>query len=116
MGDKKYSAPGQHSEAYIVELLRDLGADVVFACKVQIIVDHVSFSFELKHPTAVRKTLNSYPELAVVQDADRLDALGAVGIARAFTFGAAKRSEDGFDGTIEHFTDKLERLEGMMKV
>ena len=55
-----------------------------------------------------------------VQDADRLDAMGAIGIARTFAYGGSKgrRIHDpaGEDKTtsVQHFYDKLLRLEGLM--
>lgn len=92
------------------------------ASKVQKIVSHVSYTTECKDPSVIRQLIDSgYPELAVVQDADRLDAIGAIGIGRCFTFLGAvgkKYAVDGkweMDNSIEHFGDKLEKLEGMMK-
>lgn len=59
-------------------------------------------------------------EAACVRDADRLDALGAIGIARAFAFGGTRgralHDPTGADTTttIQHFYDKLLHLAAMM--
>ncbi len=119
VGDKKYLKPGQDSGTLVQKVLVDFGVEDQFAQKLQIIVTAVSFSSEIKNPERVREVIALYPELAVVQDADRLDALGAFGIGRTFTYGGAAGSAGargrGMGETIEHFTEKLERLEGMMK-
>jgi uncharacterized protein len=51
---------------------------------VENIIRHISFKGSLEGQQWMS------PELAVVQDADRLDAIGAIGIARTFTFGGHK--------------------------
>ena len=61
------------------------------------------------------KNRGKRPETAegcIVQDADRLDALGAVGIARTFAFGGShgRPPED----SIAHFHEKLLLLKDMM--
>ena len=48
----------------------------------------------------------------IVQDADRLDAIGAVGIARTFAYGG--KHGRSLDSSVEHFHEKLLLLKDMM--
>ena len=54
----------------------------------------------------------------IVQDADRIDALGAIGIARTFQYGGANNQlifQQGNSSTsIQHFYDKLLKIKDMM--
>lgn len=75
-----------------------------------------------------RGTVPKTPEGKILQDADRLDALGAIGIARVFATGGAlgrpfysasnpfcvNRAPDDNTWTIDHFFQKLLKLESMM--
>ncbi|KAK4089713.1 hypothetical protein Purlil1_5816 [Purpureocillium lilacinum] len=113
VGDKKYLKPGEDGTRLVHDVLRSMGADAALAERVQTICLGVSYSSEVKDPARVVELIAAHPELAVVQDADRLDAIGAVGIGRTFAFGGAKGR--GLGDTMEHFDEKLLRLEGMMK-
>ncbi|KAL1796095.1 hypothetical protein ACET3X_006319 [Alternaria dauci] len=115
VGDHKYAQPGTDIENQIYNTLLSHGCAPTLAQKIQTIVHHVSYTHETRNPEAVRQVLATHPELAIVQDADRLDAIGAVGIGRCFSFGAAKMPERGMDRAVEHFGEKLVRLKGMMK-
>ncbi|RHZ66026.1 hypothetical protein CDV55_105849 [Aspergillus turcosus] len=140
IGDRKYltqvaaatSAAGEQEQQHaavdparmVEQALLAHGADAALAERVQTIVTNVSYSKEAKDPSTVRRLIDEegYVELAIVQDADRLDALGAVGIGRCFTFlGAQGKKYLGpgepwdMNNAIQHFQEKLVRLEGMMK-
>jgi uncharacterized protein len=76
-------------------------------------------SFSNKNPTGNL----SDPVLLILQDADKLDAIGAIGIARAFNYGGfrnnpiyipGEKSEGNSKSTIGHFYDKLLKLKDMM--
>jgi uncharacterized protein len=86
--------------------------------------DHVlevisNVSFSKVEPSGDR----SDPVLLILQDADRLDAIGAIGIARAFNYGGFRNRAIYLDddpvacqrhSTISHFYDKLLKLKDMM--
>lgn len=62
------------------------GADPGLIKQVVDIISTMSFKGQVNRPMASREGM-------IVQDADRLDAVGAIGIARAFAFGGAQGRE-----------------------
>lgn len=106
------------------KFLQILGANTETIAQVIYIIKNISFSS--------RSTLEKTIELQIVQDADRLDAIGAIGIARTFNFGGfknnlmydpeqkprldlSKAEYKKYDGTtINHFYEKLLLLKDTM--
>lgn len=114
--DKKYLQPGQDATILVRDVLLKYNCPVALATRVQDLVLGVSFSSEIKDPQRVLEQIAKIPELAIVQVADRLDAIGAVGIGRCYAFtGAKSKSKAGLGSAIDHFGEKLVLLEGMMK-
>ncbi|MGB0776784.1 MAG: HD domain-containing protein [Flavobacteriaceae bacterium] len=106
--------------------LESIGLDRNRINHIEKIIENVSFkggNFD--------KSFNS-KELEIVQDADRLDAIGAIGIARTFNYGGFKNRalydpeispnlnmtkqeyKNSTAPTINHFYEKLLRLKDMM--
>ncbi|ALM08335.1 phosphohydrolase [Sediminicola sp. YIK13] len=71
------------------EFLTSLEVDPGVIDHVVKIIENISYKSSLEPGKDKFKSL----ELAVVQDADRLDAIGAIGIARAFNYGGFKNRE-----------------------
>lgn len=109
------------------EFLESISVSSEIIEHVQQIIKNLSFKASLGAVTFSSKELN------IVQDADRLDAIGAMGIARAFTYGGYKNrvlydpeikpnlnmSKEEYKNTsaptINHFYEKLLLLKDLMK-
>lgn len=108
------------------DFLNSLAVDENIVVHVQDIIRNMSFK------SSLGEVKFSSPEMLVVQDADRLDAIGAIGIARAFTYGGYKnrelynpaikpeinQSKEAYKNTtaptINHFYEKLLLLKDKM--
>jgi uncharacterized protein len=112
-GDKKFR---KHEEGgpgdLISDFLKDLGVVDTVIEEVIRINRYISFSSQ-------EKVSDKSVEFMIVQDADRLDAIGAIGVARAFNYGGF-RNNPIYDpdlktaSTIGHFYDKLLKLSDLM--
>ncbi|MCM2370656.1 HD domain-containing protein [Aporhodopirellula aestuarii] len=113
VGDAKFHDGVERSAEFAREILSGLGAGDDLIEHVAHIVDNISFR---KGDSAKPLSLQGQ----IVQDADRLDALGAIGIVRTIEYGAAfdqpfhlPDAGDAKTG-VGHFHEKLFKLKSLM--
>ena len=104
-----------HQEATMMKnILLSFGAPPELAATVQEIIKGVSYSQEVLHPEISASILIKQPELAIVQDADRLDAVGAMGFRRICIFSEVKVNR-GAKETLAVMDEKLFGRQERMK-
>jgi uncharacterized protein len=115
VGDAKFHDGEERSAEFSREILRSLNSPIDIVEHVAQIVDNISFR------KGVDASLLSI-EGKIVQDADRLDALGAIGIVRTIEYGAmvgqpfhaTKQDRTDSKTGIEHFHEKLFKVRDLL--
>lgn len=123
--DEKLNVSAEKGEAKLDTFLDTIELSVDAKYHIKQIISSISYK-------GGRKTVLESAEAKIVQDADRLDAIGAIGIARAFAYGGKKgqpiydpafevRQEmteteyrKGKSTSIHHFYEKLLKLKGLL--
>jgi len=117
VADHKYIQDDENAELITENLLLSCGASADLARKVRIIATNVSYSHESRNRALVQQIVEEHPELAIVQDADRLDALGWVGQARTFVHHGAsvKFRNESLHVSMRYHWEKLSEFPMLMK-
>ena len=87
----------------------------LFLTEQEVTAEKIEFICEIINGVSFSKNRGKRPatlEGQIVQDADRLDALGAIGIARTFAYGG--KHGRSLDASVEHFYEKLLLLKDEM--
>ena len=124
IGDYKITGSEETQIELPRKILLELKVDKDTITQVVNIIDQISFHKGIKKLSSI--------EAEIVQDADRLEAIGAIGIARAFAYGGAKGREiwnpedkpkikmnkeeymNNRGSSINHFYEKLMLLKDQM--
>nr|QBK90962.1 MAG: metal dependent phosphohydrolase [Pithovirus LCPAC201] len=128
VGDHKYTGNDTDGPKMVRSFLESINYPEDKIKRVCFIHQEISFTNELG------KSVENDLELNIIRDADRLDAMGVMGIIRAITYGAIKGRPFYLEGTkyrkeldketyqketeactVHHFHEKLLRLEGLMR-
>jgi uncharacterized protein len=128
VADPKLNGTPEQGLKVLSDYLDTCGLSAERRATLEDILARVSFGSDLDRKKSVAKS----PELMAVQDADRLDALGAVGIARTFAYGGSRGNamhepataprelldqssyRSGRSTSINHFHEKLLKLKDKM--
>lgn len=111
MDDHKYS--DQSNPNFIRDIVREFGGSKKFGIKVQETVKMVSWSYETKNGDTDDYKKDMTSEIKIVQDADRLEAIGGFGLGRTFMYNGAKAKR--FNDVLDHCDNKLLHVYKRMK-
>ncbi|WP_442854530.1 HD domain-containing protein [Bacillus sp. SJS] len=114
LSDRKLADDKRMSRLEVEDMLIALSVSENDRSQIMHIIDTISFK-------GTGRTVPETIEGKIVQDADRLDAMGAIGIARTFVYAGSRGTpiydpgeQTKGDSAIQHFYDKLLKLKGLM--